>query len=69
MICYTFFRKRGTYGSGRKKYIELLEQTIDFFQQEVEAKDALIREQKKVIQAQEKHIDKLTGLLNKIFEQ
>lgn len=52
-----------------KKYIELLEQTIDFFQQEVEAKDALIREQKKVIQAQEKHIDKLTGLLNRIFEQ
>ena len=52
-----------------KKYIELLEQTIDFFQQEVEAKDALIEEQKKVIQAQAKHIDKLTGLLNKIFEQ
>lgn len=52
-----------------KKYIELLEQTIDLFQKEVEAKDALIMEQKKVIQAQEKHIDKLTDLLNKIFEK
>lgn len=52
-----------------KKHMELLEHTIDLFQQEVEAKDALIREQKKVIQAQEKHIDKLTDLLNKIFEQ
>lgn len=52
-----------------KKHIELLEQTIDLFQQEAEAKDALIREQRKVIQAQEKHIDKLTGLLNQIFER
>lgn len=52
-----------------KKHMELLEQTIDLFQQEVEAKDALIMEQKKMIQAQEKHIDKLTDLLNKIFEQ
>ncbi|WP_291765044.1 hypothetical protein [Blautia sp.] len=52
-----------------KKQMELLEQAIDLFQQEVEAKDALIQEQLKVIQAQEQHIDKLTGLLNKIFEE
>lgn len=52
-----------------KKQMELLEQAIDLFQQEVEAKDALIQEQLKVIQAQERHIDKLTGLLNKIFEE
>ena len=52
-----------------KKQMELLEQAIDLFQQEVEAKDALIQEQLKVIQAQERRIDKLTGLLNQIFEE
>lgn len=51
------------------KQMELLEQAIDLFQQEAEAKDALIQEQVKVIQAQEQHIDKLTGLLNQIFEE
>lgn len=51
------------------KQMELLEQAIDLFQQEVKAKDALIEKQVKVIQAQEQHIDKLTGLLNQIFEE
>lgn len=51
------------------KQMELLEQAIDLFQQEAEAKDALIQEQVKVIQAQERRIDKLTGLLNQIFEE
>lgn len=51
------------------KQMELLEQAIDLFQQEAEAKDALIQEQVKVIQAQEQRIDKLTGLLNQIFEE
>lgn len=51
-----------------KKHMELLEQAIVLFEQEVKAKDALIQEQKKVIQAQEQHIDKLSGLLNKILK-
>ena len=52
-----------------KKYVNFLEQAINRFEQEVKAKDALIQEQAKVIQAQERHIDELSGLLNKIFKQ
>ena len=51
-----------------KKQMELWEQDVDLLQGEVDAKDALINEQKKMIQAQEQHISKLSGLLNQILK-
>lgn len=51
-----------------KKQMELLEQAVGLLQQEVDAKDALIHEQKKVIRAQERHIHELSGLLNQILK-
>ena len=51
-----------------KKQMELLEQDVDLLQGEVDAKDALINEQKKMIQAQEQHFSKLYGLLNQILK-
>lgn len=51
-----------------KKQMELLEQAVALLQQEVETKDTLINEQKKMIQMQERHIGELSGLLNKILK-
>ncbi len=51
-----------------KKQMEFLEQAVDLLQGEVDAKDALINEQKKMIQAQEQHISKLSSLLNQILK-
>ena len=51
-----------------KKQMELLEQAIECFEQEIKLKDELIREQKKALYAQEEHIQKLTDLLNKIMQ-
>ena len=51
-----------------KKQMELLEQAVDLLQGEVDAEDALVNEQKKMIQAQEQHISKLSGLLNQILK-
>lgn len=51
-----------------RKQMELLEQTINLFKQKVAAKDSLIREQKKAIQALERHIEELSGLLDKILK-
>lgn len=50
-----------------KKQLALLEHAVSLLQKEVEAKDALIREQKLILDEQEKHIQKLTGLLNQIL--
>lgn len=50
-----------------KKQLALLEHTVSLLQKEVDAKDALIREQKLILDEQEKHIQKLTGLLNQIL--
>ncbi len=51
-----------------KKQMEFLEQAVDLLQGEVDAKDALLNEQKKMIQAQEQHISKLSSLLNQILK-
>ena len=48
--------------------MELLEHTVDLFEREVDAKDALIREQAKMIRSLERHIEELKGLMNEILK-
>ena len=51
-----------------KQYMELLEHTVDLFEREVDAKDALIREQANMIRSLERHIEELKGLMNEILK-
>ena len=50
-----------------KKYVADLEHALLLFEEEVKAKDELIRGQEKIIATQEKHINKLVGLMDQLL--